>query len=359
VSVLDHSLDQAETYERLDLSGMRHLIAGLPEQSRQAWDAGRRWPLPPAFTKPSRVVVLGMGGSAIGGDMIATLSARSSTVPIQIVRGYTMPATDEHTLVVASSFSGDTEETLETFNTALERPGMHLALTSGGRLGRLAGSLGYALLKYDFQGQPRSALGWGVFPLLALLHRLGAIDVDEAAVDSTIHELGQAATDWGIDRPCDENAAKLIATALHGRVPLIVGTDFFEVVARRWAGQVNENAKQWAFHVALPEANHNLIVGFASPPAAREALHVLFLDSAILHERNRLRVRMTGEALDRAGISHDELLIGGADPLDAMLRASYLGDWVSLYLGMLNEVDPTPVTPISDLKLDMARHGHG
>jgi glucose/mannose-6-phosphate isomerase len=352
-------LDRPETYDRLDLGGMRHLIAGLPEQSRSAWDAGQGWPIPPSFKKPSRVVVLGMGGSAIGGDLIATLCTQSSAVPIQVVRGYTMPATDEHTLVVASSFSGETEETLETFNAALQRPGMHLALTSGGRLGRLADSLGYSVLRYDFQGQPRSALGWGVFPLLAVLQRLGVIQVDEGAVEATIDELTQAASDWGIDQPCQENAAKLIATALHGRIPLIVGTDFFEVVARRWAGQMNENAKQWAFHVALPEANHNLIVGFGSPAAAREALHVLFLDCALLHERNRLRVRMTAEALDRAGISHDELIIGGADPLDAMLRASYLGDWVSLYLGMLNEVDPTPVEPLDRLKSEMARHGHG
>ena len=99
------------------------------------------------------------------------------------------------------------------------------------------------------------------------------------------------------------------------------------------------------------------MVGFGQPAAAREALHVLFLDSALLHERNRLRVRLTAEALDRAGITHDELLIGGAEPLDAILRASYLGDWVSLYLAMLNGVDPTPVDALDQLKTEMARHG--
>jgi glucose/mannose-6-phosphate isomerase len=203
---------------------------------------------------------------------------------------------------------------------------------------------------------PRAAIGWGIFPLLAVLHRLGALQVDEATVDVALAQLAQAAVDWGIETSSSENAAKQIAAGLEGRVPLIVGPDFFEVSAKRWAAQVNENAKQWAFHAALPEADHNLIVGFGRPASANEALHVLFLDSPLLHERTRLRVRLTGAALDTAGVSHDELLIGGAEPLDAVLRAAYLGDWVSLYLAMLNEVDPTPVGPIERLKVELARH---
>lgn len=335
---------------------MRDLIAGLPEQCRAAWAAGQRWPIPSTFATPRRVVVLGMGGSAIGADIVATLATRLSSAPVQVVRGYTPPALDEQTLVVASSYSGDTEETLEAFQAALRTPGMRLAITSGGKLGRMADSLGYSVLRYEFDGMPRAAMGWGIFPLLAILQRLGALQIEEATVDAALTELAQAATDWGTDRPHRENAAKQIATRLRGRIPLIVGTDFLEVAARRWAGQVNENAKQWAFHTALPEADHNLIVGFGQPALAREALHVLFLDSPLLDERNRLRVRLTAEALDAAGIAHDELLIGGAEPLDAVLRTSYLGDWVSLYLAMLNEADPTPVEPIWRLKAELAQY---
>lgn len=351
------TLDGIETFERLDPGGMRHLIAGLPEQCRDAWTAGQHWPIPETFTKPRRVVVLGMGGSAIGADVVATLAGRMSTVPVQIVRGYTLPPIDEQTLVVASSYSGETEETLEAFQTALRCPGMHMAITGGGKLARLGESLGYAVLTYGFEGQPRAAIGWGVFPLLAVLSRLGALQVDDATVDAAIIELAGAAADWGIDCPGSENAAKQIAARLQGRVPVILGPDFFEVAARRWAGQINENAKQWAFHVALPEADHNLIVGFGQPANATATLHGVFLDSALIHERSRLRVRLTGSALDDAGVTHDELLLGGAEPLDALLRATYLGDWVSLYLAMLNEVDPTPVEPIGRLKAELARHG--
>jgi glucose/mannose-6-phosphate isomerase len=232
-----------------------------------------------------------------------------------------------------------------------------MAITSGGKLGRLADSLGYATLTYGFEGMPRAAIGWGIFPLLAILQRLDVLDIDDATVETALTELSAAATDWGIDQPQSSNAAKQIAVGLKGRVPLIVGPDFFQVAARRWAGQMNENAKQWAFHAALPEVDHNLIMGFGQPATANEALHVLFLDSPILHDRNRLRVRLTAAALDDAGVTHDELLIGGAEPLDALLRATYLGDWVSLYLAMLNEVDPSPADAIERLKAELARHG--
>lgn len=357
MNVVATDLDHAGTYDRLDVSGMRSLIAGLPEQCRAAWAAGERWEIPATFFKPRRVVILGMGGSAIGADVAATLALRMGAVPLQIVRGYTLPHVDEDTLVVAASYSGDTEETLEAFQAALGTPGMRMALTSGGRLRRLAEQLGYAVLDYEFDGPPRAAIGWGIFPLLAVLERLGALDVTAASVATAVRELAQAAADWGTEQPCARNAAKQIATGLYGHVPVIIGPDFFEVAARRWAGQMSENAKQWAFHGALPEIDHNLIVGFGGPAVAGETLHVVFLDSPLLHPRSRLRVRLTGEALDDAGVQHDELLIGGDEPLDAMLRGTYLGDWVSLYLAMLNGVDPTPIEPIDRLKAKMARHG--
>jgi glucose/mannose-6-phosphate isomerase len=302
------------------------------------------------------VVVLGVGGSAIGADVVATLATHMSNVPVQVVRGYSAPPPDEDTLIVACSYSGETEETLQAFQPTLGGTGMRLAIAGGGRLARLAGSLGYELFQYDFQGQPRAALGWGVFPLLAILQRLGALGIEDGTVEAALTELERAAGDWGIETPHGKNAAKQIAAGLTGRAPLIVGPDILEVAARRWAGQLSENAKQWAFHAALPEVDHNLIVGFGAPRAANSALHVLFLDGLAVHERNRLRVRLTGEALDAASVTHDELLIGGVEPLDAVLRACYLGDWVSLYLAMLNGVDPTPVAPIDRLKQALSPH---
>ncbi len=349
-------LDDTALYARLDTSGMRHLMARLADQCREAWAAGQAWSIPASLRRPDRVVVVGMGGSAIGAEVVSTIAARLSTVPVTVVRGYTPPPTDAGTLVIASSHSGETEETLEAFQRTLTEPSMHLAMTTGGRLGRLAESMGYELFRYETTGPPRTAIGWGVFPLLAILQRLGVLPLEATAVEAACAELDQCAADWGIDVPLAANMAKQIAMALEGRIPVIVGPEMLEVAARRWAGQISENAKQWAVHVALPEMNHNLIVGLGSPPAAREALHAVLLDSRALHERTRLRVQLTAEAMDRALIPHHELLIGGTSPLDSVLRACCFGDWVSLYLAMLNEVDPTPVPAIDQLK--QALNGH-
>ena len=122
-------LDANEAYERLDAAGMGRAIAELPAQSRQAWEAAQAWELPASLRTPKRVVALGMGGSAIGADIVGTLTAHWRAVPVQVVRGYTAPAIDEDTLVVANSFSGGTEETLEAFEGTLGGPGMRLAIT--------------------------------------------------------------------------------------------------------------------------------------------------------------------------------------------------------------------------------------
>jgi glucose/mannose-6-phosphate isomerase len=302
------------------------------------------------------VLIIGMGGSAIGGDLVATLAGLSSAVPIQVVRGYSAPPVDEDTLVIASSFSGETEETLTAFNGAIGRTEMLLAFASGGRLARLAPSLGYSLFDYHFDGPPRSALGYGFFPILAILARLGVLPEDAADVEATLNELDRCADDWRPDIPLASNAAKQLARRLHGKLPVIVGTGYLASAARRWAGQINENAKQWAFHAALPEIDHNLVLGFGGPEA-REHLHVFLLDAVPLHERDRQRVVLTAQMLDEAGVTHDELLIGGRTPLDSLMRACYLVDWVSLYLAALNGVDPTPKDAIDRLKAALA-HPH-
>ena len=347
------ALDEPETYERLDPGRMWDFIGTLPAQCQAAWDVGQRWPIPPSLGRPGRVVILGVGGSAIGAELVAALAARLSSVPVQVVRGYEPPALDARALVMAVSHSGETEETLGAFNSTLATAGMRLAITAGGTLYRDAAPLGYAVLPYEFDGVPRAAIGWGVFALLALLSRLDVLSLEQATVEAVLAELAMAAAAWNPTRVSVDNAAKQLAVRLQGRIPLIVGPEYLGVVARRWAGQINENAKQWAFHSELPEADHNLIAGLGAPIPTPESIHVVFLASDVLHERNRLRIQLTAEALDRVGITHDELLIGGAEPLDVIMRATHFGDWVSLYLAMLNEVDHTPVEPLDQLQRAM------
>lgn len=359
-------LDTPATYSRLDPTGMHKLFAALPGRARESWAAGRAWELPADFHTPRRVVVLGVGGSAIGAEVIAALAARTSAVPVQLHRGYAAPTMDEDTLAVACSFSGETEETLAAFQGTLGQPGMRLTIGTGGRLAQLADEVGCPRFGYHWPGPPRTALADGLFPLLAILQRLGAIAVDDDELEGAFDALAVAAREWGPEapegpaRPSPEppsappNVAKQLARRLLGRVPVIIGADFLDVAARRWAAEINENSKQWAFHAALPEVDHNLVAGLGAPPAARDLLRVVLLDSVAVHGRNRLRVRLTAGLLDDAGVEHDELDAGGETMLTSQLRACYLGDWVSLYLALLNEIDPAPVPTIDALKATLS-----
>lgn len=348
-------LDSPATYIRLDPNDMRARIAGLPQQSRDAWTRGCDWPLPDALqSRPSRVVILAVGGSAIGGDVVATLAASTSAIPIQLVRNYYLPPLDERTLVVACSFSGETEEANAAFRAALALPGPRLAITTGGALASAAAAAGVPVFSYQFDGQPRSALGYGIFALLAILGRVGVLPVDPDVVEATLSGLDGDGIRLAPDVPAAENEAKRIASWIHGCMPLIVGADFLEVAARRWAGQISENAKQWAFPGALPELNHNLVMGFGAPPFARKHVRSVLLDAEPVHPRNRLRVTLTTEELEKAGIAHRVVRIPGDTPLETIARGSYLGDWVSLYLAMLNEADPSTVDPIARLKAALA-----
>ncbi|MEX2230173.1 MAG: bifunctional phosphoglucose/phosphomannose isomerase [Dehalococcoidia bacterium] len=344
-------LDAPATYARFDPSDMRARIAGLPRQSREAWRRGRDWLLPEALqSPPSRVVILAVGGSAIGGDVVATLASTSTTIPIQLVRNYGLPPLDERTLVVACSFSGETEEAIAAFGAALALPGPRLAITTGGALARVAASAGAPVFSYQFDGQPRSALGYGIFALLAILGRVGVLPVDEHDVESTHRGLERDAARLAPEVPALENEAKRVASWIHSCMPLIAGADFLEVAARRWAAQISENAKQWAFAGALPELNHNLIMGFGAPPFARKHVRALLLDAKPVHPRNHLRVALTVRELETVDIANRVIQIPGDTRLEAITRGSYLGDWVSLYLAMLNQVDPSTVDPIARLK---------
>lgn len=315
-------------------------ITTLPDQCREAWEAGTAWPIPDDLLGATRVVLFGVGGSGIGAAFIATLASQCGTVPMQHVPAYEAPPLGPDTLAIAFSHSGETEETLEAFQTALNAGARGLAITGGGRLGRLAGSLGYSVFEHDDPGPPKTAFGWGVFPALAILVRLGLLDLDPTEVTAAIDQLSHAAEHWGPASTEAGNAAKQIARRIHGRVPVIIGPGLLAIAAHRWAGEIQENGHQVAFYESLPEADHNLVSGFGRPAGA--ALHVLLLDAVPMHPRNRWRVQVTADALDRAGVPHDELLIGGDRAFDATLRACYLGDWTSFYLAVLNGVDPLP-----------------
>ena len=352
-------LDEPAVRDRFDPNGFWRLIADLPRQARAARALGRDCPLPEHFTRPRRVVILGMGGSAIGGDVVATITEHLGSIPAEVVRDYAAPPVGEGALLVACSFSGNTEEVISAFSAQLGGPGMRLALTTGGALAAIAQEHDVPLITYDFDGPPRTALGYSVLPLLEVLRRLRAVTLDDDAIERALGGLERCAEAWGPRQPTASNAAKQIALRLRDRLPYIVGGDVLAVAARRWAGQLAENSKQWAFAGALPEADHSTIVALERQQEASRTLHAVLLDGPAMDPRNRRRAQLTARELDSAGVEHEIVAIEAEDPLVAVLEACQLGDWVSYYVALLHGVDPLP-TPILDrVKAAMAEAGAG
>ena len=350
-----HSLDDPLTFERLDPEGLRERIRALPEQCREAWQQAESFPFPRELAEIDSVLVLGMGGSATAGDIVRSLALRRSTKTVSVQRGYNLPpSVNERTLVVACSFSGETEETLSSFGKALTTRAKTLVITTGGRLLAMAQSKRVPAYVVQYAGEPRSALGHSLMPLLALSATTGVFpdpsrDVDEAAalMEALRQEIGDAV-------PLEKNAAKQLATRLHGKLPVIFAAEALTEAAHRWKTQLNENSKVWAFYEEISELNHNAVEGFGLPQAISEKAHVVFLYHPNLNPRNVLRYDGTRDLLEAAGVASEQVEARGKGDLAQVLTAIYFGDWVSYYLAMLNGVRPSPMPAIDQVKRRLA-----
>lgn len=344
-------LDDITTLRELDKEGMLGHVAALPHQCREAWALTRDLRLPPPYQRAERVLIAGMGGSAIGGDLAAAMAAESGRLPIVVHRDYGLPAwADERTLVIGSSYSGNTEETLSAFETAHERGCLLLALTTGGRLARLAGEWGVPLLSFDYRSMPRAALGYLFISLLGVLRAVGAVGDLEDDLQEALSFLESYGPELAPDSPQARNRAKQLALALYGRVPVVVGAEALAPVARRWKCQLNENGKGWACFEALPEMDHNTLSGLHFPAGAADRLCVLFLTGQGLQPRNRLRLDLTRQILEEQGIVCYQVPVPGGSKLAQILAGVQLGDYVSCYLAALYGADPTPIADIVSLK---------
>jgi len=348
-------LDDLRAVAEGDPGGMRERIAELPRQCREAWTLAGGLEVDDAYRRVSQVAILGMGGSAIGGALLAGLVADECRLPIVSVAGYDLPAhVGPDTLALASSYSGDTEETLSACAQALERGCRLVAVTTGGRLAALAEQERFPLLRFQYPASPRASLGYSLVLLLGLFCRLGLLrdygaDLEEAA---TVMESWQQEIRPEVEMA--HNAAKFLAARLFSHLPMVYGAGFLSAVARRWKGQFNENSKQWAFWEELPELNHNAVVGYALPSPASQPMYVIMLRSSFDHRRVQTRWEVTQELLQQAGVAHETIWGRGQCRLAQMLSLIHFGDYVSLYLALLNEADPSPVPPIVYLKRRLA-----
>ena len=344
-------LDAPTSFARLDPQGMLACIADLPRQCEVAWEKAQSVDLPDEYRDVDQIVILGMGGSAIGGDLLRALLIAESPIPIIVHRDYGLPAfADERTLVIACSYSGNTEETLGGFESAVQREARVASITTGGELERRTRERGLPLCLYHYRSQPRAALGYSLTLLLGIVQRLGLIEDKSADVGQAASVMRYWQQEIGPSVPTGENAAKQLAHRLFRRLPVVYAAEHLSEVARRWKGQFNENAKSWGVFDVLPELNHNSVVGYPSPHDLRQLAHVIMLTSTLNHPRVRLRFDITRELLERHGFAWESVDARGSSPLAQVLSTIHFGDFVSYYLAMLYEVDPWSIGSIDLVK---------
>jgi glucose/mannose-6-phosphate isomerase len=348
--------------EEIDRAGMLAEVAGLPRQLREGYERARAglagaffgtFPaIPPA--EPDGLVVCGMGGSAIGADLVLACLP-GLRVPASVVRGYSLPEwAGPETLVVVVSYSGETEEALACAAQARARDCAPVCVTSGGSLGALAVAEGLPLVRVPGGGQPRAAVGSLSMPLLATLEAAGLCPEHATDVATAAQQLEADNAILGPDSAEDDNPAKALARRLEKRLAVVYGAGATAPVARRWKGQINENAKAPAFFNELPELDHNELMGWTSLPHLTSSTVALFLQDESGEDRLTRRAELTAREYEALGVATELVAARGDSRLARLFSLVQLGDYTSCYLALLYGVDPTPVDAIQAFKANLA-----
>lgn len=324
---------------------MKELITRFPAQLREAVTIAQNSTLSKAKHPIRNVVICGLGGSGIGGTIVKEIVHAEATVPIDVMKSYSLPSyVNENTLVICSSYSGNTEETLESFSIAREQKAHIVCVTSGGKMLELAKEYGYDSIVVPGGMPPRTCLGYSLTQLLHILSFHGI------APDHSTHILSGAKLQED-SLPIFTKAAERMAEILNGKFPVIYSTSLHEGVAIRFRQQLNENAKVLCWHHVIPEMNHNELVGWSHDYP--EVAVLLFRDTDE-HPRNELRIEICKKIFEKYACCVLEIPSKGKHIIEKKLYWIHFGDWVSYYLSLQRKVDSMEVHIIEQLKKDLA-----
>ncbi len=311
------------------------IIHSLPQQIREGVQLGKDIKLTGEF---SHIVVTGMGGSGIPGNLLQGV-LHDCKLPIIVHKDYTLPGfVNKNTLVFAISYSGNTEETISSFKDAQKKRATIVTLTSGGKLRELARDARVPLVIVPQGLPPRSAIAYFLFPMLVILHNAGIAKLNIAEVKALIEALGN--TGW-------EKKAKELAEEIYGKTPIIYAAEPLEGVALRWKQEFNENSKIHAFYNVFSEMDHNELMAYER---AKGDFHVILLRDERDHPHNKKRMDFLKSILKERKIPITELLLKGTQPLVKIFTALYMGDLTSYHLAKRYGVDPVETSLIEELK---------
>lgn len=338
-------------YKKQDQEGMIDFIENFPQMCIDARNIAKNFALPSYFVKAKKFLMIGMGGSGVAGDVICDLLF-SKGIVAESVHDYVIPGwVDSNTVVIASSFSGDTEETLSAFYEAKEKGAKIVCITTGGKLKTLADKYGIPNITFFAKMQPRAAFPYHFVFIHSIFEKLGYLSLSDADFVSVIDFLEKNILKFKSSTRTAANTAKTLALQVQNFVPVIYSSGILSNVGQRMKTQINENSKQFSFHEHLPELDHNSILGHFNP---KTNIFIISLESAFDHSRVTKRQNITCDILRRDKIKFERIkFVPNQGEVAEILTMVLFGDFVSYYLAILNGEDPTEIKNINFLKNEL------
>jgi len=354
------NLDNLEEISKLDKANLLGSIEALPQQLEQVWEEIASTQIPEDLLNVRNVVVSGMGGSALPGRIVDSLILDRATTPIEISTEYKLPNyVGPDTLVVLSSYSGNTEETLSAANDAIKKRAKLFIVTTGGKLSEMAKSQG--IPSYVFSprnnpsNQPRMGLGYSIGALLFLLGKAKYLNLAKEEVERLVSATKKFVEDYSVRVPLSQNAAKNLASSFKGRAMVLVASEHLLGVSHAFKNQLNENAKVFSVLFDIPELNHHLMEGLSNPRNIKPILRFLFFNSKLYSPEVRKRYLLTVEVVEKNDVSTTTIEPLSPSKLEQIFEVLVLGEYLSFYLAMLYGFDPTPIPWVDYFKDKLAK----
>ncbi len=341
----------------VDKSNFIEFLENFPNQISTCFENLHNLEMNLDTSRIQNIIFSGMGGSAIAGDLVAEYLFDQLPVPMNVLRGYEIPAScSENTLVIASSYSGDTEETLSAVSRATETGAQIIGITSGGQLTRMCNEKGWPLISMPKGFPPRQAFGYSFFSILFVMRSLGFAKVDDADLNETVNLVKAMVERNHYQKATGKILSQEVARRIHGKIPVIYSTaPYLRSLSRRWQNQFHENGKSIAFSNVLPELNHNEIVGWEMEHPALKDFIIIVIEDPEINKRNQARLNLTKEIIKDRGIEVLEIYSQGQSRLQRLISLVAMGDWISYYLAIDYKKDPMEILNIDFLKNELKK----
>lgn len=353
-------LDNVELMKKIDTDKGLQSIEEIGSQVSHIWELGKKLSLDERYRAVSTVVVAGMGGSVLGTDVIKTLFSDQLQVPIIIAPDYTVPAfVNKNTLVIVSSYSGNTEETVAAAEDAYQKGALLLGLTTGGKVAEFFKQHDLPILVYEPtynpSNSPRMGLGYSLFGQMILFAKAGLITLTDEMYQQVLTTIADTHTKASISIKQQQNIAKILAFNLLNKIPVITVSEHLEGAAHVFANQLHENAKTFAEYRVIPELNHHLMEGLVFPESADTTLQFLTIHSDLYHRQNQLRMTLTEEVIERSSLEFISHQLESESNIAQVFELVTLGAYTAFYLAMLYNQNPIPYLQVDWFKNELTQ----